>query len=120
VSLHADPVLPADDAPAIDWLLFEQDKVLSHRQVVAEIGRGRLQNRLASGRWQSAGRGVVIAHNGPVTRNQRLWAAVLAAGDGAVCAGATAATLEGPRRAGGPGAGPGGRALASGAGTGRG
>jgi very-short-patch-repair endonuclease len=39
----------------------------------------------------------VIAHNGPVTRNQRLWAAVLAAGDGAVCAGVTAATLEGLR-----------------------
>jgi very-short-patch-repair endonuclease len=40
---------------------------------------------------------VVVAHSGPLTRVQRTWIAVLAAGPGAVCAGLTAATLEGLR-----------------------
>jgi hypothetical protein len=38
---------------------------------------------------------VIVTHNGPLTSNQRLWSAVLAAGPRAVCAGATAATLDG-------------------------
>jgi very-short-patch-repair endonuclease len=79
----------------LDWLLFQQSRVLSVDQAITEIGRGALQNRLRSGRWQRAGRGVVVAHNGPLTRAQRLWVATLGIGDGAVCAGVTAATLEG-------------------------
>jgi very-short-patch-repair endonuclease len=40
---------------------------------------------------------VVVAHNGPLTRRQRVWVAVLSAGNGAVCGGATAAKLAGLR-----------------------
>ncbi|NJC69838.1 hypothetical protein HC031_08900 [Planosporangium thailandense] len=89
--------LPARDAPELDWLLYQQCQVLSREQALAEVGRGSLQNLLRSGRWQRAGRGVVVAHNGPLTRSQRLWVAVLDVGDGAVCAGATAAALGGLR-----------------------
>jgi very-short-patch-repair endonuclease len=89
--------LPDDDAPPIDWLLFRQHSVLSRRQALAEVGRGVLQNRLAQGRWRLVSRGVIVAHNGPLTKQQRLWIAVLRAGDHALCAGATAATLHGVR-----------------------
>jgi very-short-patch-repair endonuclease len=89
--------LPPDDASELDWLLFRQDNVLSREQALAAIGRPALRNRITQGRWQRPGRGVVVAHNGPLTRSQRIWVAVLAAGKGAVCAGLTAATLGGLR-----------------------
>jgi hypothetical protein len=89
--------LPARDAPELDWLLFEQSQVLSREQAVTQLGRGAVQNLLKNGRWQRAGRGVVVAHNGPLTRMQQRWAAVLGVGPGAVCAGTTAATLGGLR-----------------------
>ncbi|GIG75378.1 DUF559 domain-containing protein [Planosporangium flavigriseum] len=92
-----EPSLPADDAPELEWLLFRQSHVLSRAQAIAAVGRGALQNLLSRGRWQRAEWGVVIAHNGPLTRDQRLWVATLGAGEGAVCAGRTAATLEGLR-----------------------
>jgi hypothetical protein len=47
--------------------------------------------------WQLPCRGVVVTHNGRPTRLQRAWTAVLHAGDGALCAGATAASLHGLR-----------------------
>jgi very-short-patch-repair endonuclease len=97
------PVLPAPDAPALEWLLFRQNQVLDLDQALADMGRGALQNRIASGHWQRAGRRVVVAHNGPLTRQQRVWAAVLGAGSGATSGGATAATLDGLR---GYGTGP--------------
>ncbi|MGC9670400.1 hypothetical protein ACNTMW_28135 [Planosporangium sp. 12N6] len=89
--------LPSDDAPELDWLLFRQDRVLSRQQALAALGRPALRNRLARGNWQRPHRGVVVAHNGPLTRSQRIWVAVLAAGPAAVCAGLTAATLDGLR-----------------------
>jgi very-short-patch-repair endonuclease len=95
--LPPDRSLPADDASELDWLLFHQNQVLSREQVVAAIGRAAVRNRIARGRWQRPARGVVVTHSGPLTRAQRLWVAVLAAGDSAVCAGLTAAALEGLR-----------------------
>jgi len=58
-----------------------------------------LQHRLESGRWQTAHPGVYVAHTGPVTRGQRRWIAVLAAGGGrrAVLAGSSALELLGMR-----------------------
>ena len=89
--------MPADDAPGLDWLLFRQHQVLSREQALAAVGRSALRNRLAQGRWQRPARGVVVAHNGPLTRPQRIWIGLLAAGEGALCAGMTAATLDGLR-----------------------
>jgi hypothetical protein len=89
--------VPPDDAPELDWVLFRQDNVLSLDQAVRLLGASAVRTRLRRGRWQKAGWGVLAAHNGPLTRGQQIWAATLGAGDGAFCAGATAATLEGLR-----------------------
>jgi hypothetical protein len=43
-----------------------------------------LRWRVASGRWRKPCHGIVVAHSGPMTEEQRLWAAVLWAGQGAV------------------------------------
>ena len=59
------------------------------------MSRQELRWRLTSGRWQRPCHGIVVAHSGPVTEQQRLWAAVLWAGPGAVLAGLTAARLDG-------------------------
>jgi very-short-patch-repair endonuclease len=59
------------------------------------IGEPAVRWRLASGRWQRACRGVLVTQSGPLTESQRLWVSVLAAGDGAVLAGLTAARLDG-------------------------
>jgi hypothetical protein len=59
------------------------------------MGEPALRWRLASGRWQRVCRGVIVTQSGPLTRMQRLWVSVLAAGDGAVLAGLTAARLDG-------------------------
>lgn len=50
-----------------------------------------------SGRWQRPHSGVLVAHCGPLTPGQRLWADLLCAGPGAVVAGATALILHGLR-----------------------
>lgn len=47
--------------------------------------------------WRSVCRGVVLTGNGQLTRDQRLWVAVIAAGPGAILAGATAAAEGGVR-----------------------
>lgn len=89
--------LPGPDADEFEWLRFEQDDVVSWAQASGHVGRGAAANRLHQQRWQRAERGVIVAHSGPLTRHQRLWAAVVGAGQHAVLAGATAATLEGLR-----------------------
>ena len=59
------------------------------------MSREELRWRVTSGRWQRPCHGIVVAHSGPMTEIQRLWAAVLWAGPGAVLAGLTAARLDG-------------------------
>ncbi|HLL66248.1 MAG TPA: hypothetical protein VK453_10940 [Micromonosporaceae bacterium] len=88
---------PSDDAPDIDWLLFHQVGVLTRGQALEAFGRGVVRNRLRQGHWQRPARGVILTHNGPTTRAQGLWIAVLASGEGAMIAGTTAAGLEGLR-----------------------
>ena len=60
-------------------------------------GDGGVGRSLApvNGRWRLAGHGVLVTQTGPLSEQQRLWVAVLAAGDGAVLAGLTAAKLDG-------------------------
>lgn len=50
---------------------------------------------LAAGRWRAHGAVVIAMHNGPLTREQELWAAVLNAGPDAALAARTAAALHG-------------------------
>jgi hypothetical protein len=78
--------LPGRDAGEFDWVCFEQSGVLTTRQAVDLVGR-----------WRRICRGIVLTHNGQLNRDQQLWVAVLAAGEGAVLAGATAAAEGGVR-----------------------
>jgi very-short-patch-repair endonuclease len=88
---------PGYAANDLEWLRFQQAGVLSWAQAERHLGRRAPANRLARSRWQRPARAVLVTHSGPVTRHQRLWIAVLAAGRDAVLAGVTAATLEGLR-----------------------
>jgi very-short-patch-repair endonuclease len=89
--------VPGIDAGKLEWLEFEQSGVLSSAQALEVIGRDAARSRLHNGRWRRICRGVFSTHNGPLTRDQQLWAAVLAAGPGARLAGVTAATESGVR-----------------------
>jgi hypothetical protein len=75
-------VLPHDDAPELDWILFRQDDVISHAQALRFMSESRLRRHLANGRWQVAHHGIYAAHNGELTWEQRLWVGVLAGGRG--------------------------------------
>jgi Protein of unknown function (DUF559) len=91
------PELPGPDASELEWLRFAQAGVVSWGQVTGEVGGATVRRRVSQRRWQRPQRGTVVTHSGPVSREQQIWAAVLAAGRDAVCAGLTAAHLEGLR-----------------------
>jgi very-short-patch-repair endonuclease len=76
-------------------LLRQQDEVIGTAAALGWMSPKELRWRVTSGRWQRACHGVLVAHSGPMTEKQQLWAAVLWAGPGAVLAGLTAARLDG-------------------------
>ncbi len=78
-------------------VLSSQAQVLTWRQAIDLLGVGRVRGLIRSRRWRRYGRGVLVAHNGPMSREQQEWAAVLETGDGALLAGLTAAALCGLR-----------------------
>src|SRR5262245_20152226 len=59
-----------------------------------------IRTRVSGNRWNAVHRGVYVTHNGPVTAQQRLWAASLAAGAGepALLGGLSALGVLGLRR----------------------
>jgi len=81
------------------WLLFHQDDVISRRQALRFLSAATLRHLVTSGRWTRGHFGVYVAHNGPVTNEQRTWIGSLAAGSGrpAPLAGTTALTTAGLR-----------------------
>ncbi len=79
----------------LDDLRGRQAGVLSVAEAIASLGEPAVRWRLATGRWQRVCRGVIVTQSGPLTEEQRLWVPLLAAGDGAVLAGLTAAELAG-------------------------
>jgi very-short-patch-repair endonuclease len=85
--------MPSDDESPWKWLLFRQSGIISHRQVLQHHTEAYLKHRLAKGLWRRVFRGVYTTH--ALTVDAWLWAAVLAAGDGAVLAGLAAARAEG-------------------------
>ncbi|MER7893393.1 hypothetical protein ABTX15_26565 [Micromonospora sp. NPDC094482] len=91
------PRIPADDAGALDWLAFEQAGVLTTAQATRLLTDGAVRGMVRSGRWRSICRGILLAGNGRLTRDQQLWVAVLAAGPDAVLGGPTAAAEAGVR-----------------------
>ncbi len=90
-ALHNDPGRWHD-------LASRQADVLS-RQQLRDLGLDRhfVRNQLRAARWQSVGPLVVCTTTGPLTRRQRLWAAVLNAGPQAAVGGLTAGEMHGLR-----------------------
>lgn len=72
-----------------------QAGVLAVSAAFQVMGESAVRWRLESGRWRRVCDGVLVTQTGPLSEHQRLWAAVLAAGEGAVLAGLTAARLDG-------------------------
>jgi hypothetical protein len=78
-------------------ILDREDGVLDVPTALRFLTPAAMRWQIRSGRWQQPCRGVVVAHSGPLTEQQRMRTALLWAGDGAVLAGLTAARLEGFR-----------------------
>jgi hypothetical protein len=90
-------VLPSRDADELEWTVFEQRGILTTRQAVGMLGEGLVRGHVRGGRWRTVCRGIVATSTGRLDDDQQLWVAVLAAGAGAVLAGATAAAEAGVR-----------------------
>jgi hypothetical protein len=73
------------DNDALAHLLLRQNNVISRRQAVRMLSPAAVRQRLSSGRWQVAHRGVYFASSEPfmfADENQRRWVASLSAGGG--------------------------------------
>ena len=81
--------------PGLAALLRDQEGVISTASALGWMSRQELRWCVTSGRWQRPCHGILLAHSGPMTPGQRLWAALLWAGQGAALAGLTAAGLDG-------------------------
>ena len=79
----------------MDQLLALQDGVVTTAQALQFMSRHRLAALVSSGRWQRPARGVLVAHNGPLTPAQRDWVALLAAPPGSALGGLSALSHDG-------------------------
>jgi hypothetical protein len=66
-------------------------------ELAREVGAARLRAQVDARRWQLPFPSVVVLHNGPITDEQRLWAALTAAPPGAMLHGLSALVHEGMR-----------------------
>lgn len=69
--------------------------VLTTRAAASMFGRGHVRSQLVARRWQRPARGVVLLHNGAVTRRERDWVALLASPPGAALSGVDALRNDG-------------------------
>lgn len=74
---------------------FDTLEVLSVRQALTTMTRSEIRARVESGRWRRPCRGVLVTHNGPLTREQEIQVCLLAAPPGSALAGPTAAEIDG-------------------------
>lgn len=81
----------------LDSLLDQQDSVLSVRQALRHLSPAALRHQVKQRRWQRPYRGVVVAHSGPLSDAQRVWAGLLSVPGPALLGGRTAAALCGLR-----------------------
>lgn len=86
-----------DDRPmTLDGLIKSQAGVLSSKQAGEHLAKSSIQRLTApAGRWQRPLPGVIVAHDGPLSREQQLWAAALYAGPQAALSHATSSELQG-------------------------
>jgi len=87
------PPIPADSDPSTPAVFVTG--VVTTAAAVRLFGRGLVRHQLASHRWRRAHRGVLVLHNGPLTDEQRAWAALLACPPGAALAGIDALRADG-------------------------
>ncbi len=88
------PRRSAHDEAAL--VIREQEGVITFAQArAAGMSKSEIRWHLARGDWQRLRTGVYATFSGPVPRRCRLWAAVLAAGPGAVLSHESAAELAG-------------------------
>ncbi|MEU4687800.1 DUF559 domain-containing protein [Actinoplanes sp. NPDC023714] len=71
-----------EEDPHLVALLRRQSHVISRKQALRHLTARMVERRLTSGRWQSAHRGVYVAHSGPIGRQSRRWVASLSCGAG--------------------------------------
>jgi hypothetical protein len=88
---------PSEDASELDLLLFKQSGVITWAQASALLSPGKVRHLVATG-WRRLCRGVFVTAEGQLEPGHQMWAAVLAAGPGAVLAGLAAARAGGLRR----------------------
>jgi len=69
--------------------------VLRQSRAVAIHGKGCVAAQLAACRWQSPVRGIVVAHNGPLTDEQKMWVVLRSGPRGTMLFGLSAAELAG-------------------------
>jgi hypothetical protein len=82
---------------AVIALLAEQDGVIARRQCIARGMTASDIARLVRRReWAQVHPGTYVDHTGPLTWNQRAWAAVLHAGRSALCGPSALRIAEGP------------------------
>ena len=80
-----------DEADPLTQLLWRQDDIVARNQARMHLSSKTIEHRLNSGRWRRVHRSVYVTNAGRLTRDQRLWAAILCVGPGAVLGGLTAA-----------------------------
>lgn len=85
----ADPLL--DPVPAAAHAVG----VAARRTAVTVHGEGFVRAQLKARRWQQPADGVLVAHNGPLTEEQRMWVGLLASPPGTVLHGLSAACWDG-------------------------
>lgn len=91
--------IPSEDASELEWLQFAQAGVVTWRQATGLLSPGKVRHLVTSGRWRRLCSGVLVTFPGRLDQpRQQWWAAVLAAGPGAVLAGLAAARAGGLRR----------------------
>lgn len=69
--------------------------VVRHKDACLAAGPSEVRRELRTRRWQSPAAGVIVTHNGPLTEDQRMWAALTAAPPRSVLGGLTAARHDG-------------------------
>jgi hypothetical protein len=82
-------------SPALEEILERQSGVVDIASALRCVAPGVIRWRLESGRWQQPGRGIMVAHSGPLSQEQTMWVAVLWSGPGSALAGLTAAQMDG-------------------------
>jgi len=91
-----EPTIGARKHHEMQAVLAAQHGILSYQQALSiGVTHGTIRSQVAAGRWTVASRGVYFARNGRPGWKSRLWAALLACGEGAVISHWTAAVVWG-------------------------